>query len=59
MAAARMSCQLCQPAAMVGPAILDHIRVLHPDAWAEGLERWPDGAMVVLDPTLQPADFRR
>jgi hypothetical protein len=42
---------------MVGPHILDHIRLLHPGAWDDGFDRWPDGTMVVLDPTLQPADF--
>jgi hypothetical protein len=57
MAGLACTCLLCQPPAMVGTGILDHLRVLHPDAWDDGFDRWPDGTMVVLDETLQPADF--
>lgn len=52
-----VTCLLCQPAENTGPHILDHIRLLHPDAWDGGFDRWPDGTMVVLDEALQPADF--
>ncbi len=36
---------------------IDHIRVLHPDAYSPP-ERWPDGGLVVTDETLDPEDFR-
>ena len=38
--------------------ILDHLRVIHPDVWGDGPERWPDGRIVVYDETLTPHDFR-
>ncbi len=34
----------------------EHFRVLHPDLH-EAMERWPDGAPVVVDETLDPEDF--
>lgn len=37
-------------------AAMDHFRVLHPDTYAE-IERWPDGAPVVVDKSLQPDTF--
>jgi hypothetical protein len=48
-----MFCLLCQEDV---PAILEHLRVLHPAHW-DGLGQWPDGAPVVVDDTLVPADF--
>ncbi len=36
---------------------IDHIRVLHPDAYWPP-ERWPDGGLVVTDETLCPGDFQ-
>ena len=36
--------------------IIDHIRVLHPDVYAE-MEFWPDGQVVIHDETLTPEDF--
>ena len=38
--------------------ILDHLRVVHPDAYGDGPARWPDGSLVVVDQTLTPEDFR-
>jgi hypothetical protein len=35
----------------------DHLRVMHPDAWGDGPARWPDGEPVIVDKTLDPADF--
>lgn len=37
-------------------SILDHLRLIHPDQWEEP-PRWPDGRRVVIDETLDPADF--
>lgn len=36
----------------------DHLRIMHPDEWGDGPERWPDGAPVIVDMTLEPGDFR-
>lgn len=47
-------CHLCHepiPAA----EFLDHLRVLHPDVGQPG--QWPDGGWVVVDTTLNGADF--
>lgn len=42
------TCFVCQPPAeMDGARILDHVRLLHPDAWGDGPERWPDGQFVM------------
>ena len=30
-------------------ALIDHIRVMHPDDYGDGPERWPDGQIVVID----------
>lgn len=61
MAGLACTCLLCQPhAAMAAPAILDHLRLMHPDAYGDGFVHWlhwPDGVMVVIDETLQPSDF--
>jgi hypothetical protein len=35
----------------------DHLRVMHPDVYGDGPERWPDGAIVIDDTTLEPEDF--
>jgi hypothetical protein len=35
----------------------DHLRVMHPDVYGDGPERWPDGAIVIEDTTLEPGDF--
>lgn len=37
-------------------ACADHMRVLHPDLY-EQMQRWPDGAPVVIDKTLEPENF--
>lgn len=37
--------------------ILRHLSINHPDVWAEGFERWPDGEIVVIDDTITPEDF--
>lgn len=44
------------PCGHAGPA--SHLRLLHPDVWGDGPERWDDGEPVVIDTTLQPEDFR-
>lgn len=55
---ARFYCELCpgRPAYPVGE-VEDHLRLLHPDDYGNGFEHWPDGGLVVVDLTLQPADF--
>lgn len=42
-------CHLCAAPLTPGDldAILDHVRVIHPDAWGDGPERWPDGGLVM------------
>lgn len=50
-------CHLCHQTGLPTADLLDHIRLIHPAAWAEGFERWPDGAPVVVDLTLDPQDF--
>lgn len=55
--AIQATCLLCQPPEVVGPAILEHLRLFHPDAYGDGPQRWPDGRLVVVDQTLDPADF--
>lgn len=51
-------CYLHQPPEAVPDVeLLDHLRVLHPDVWGDGPQRWPDGRVVVFDATLEPGDF--
>jgi hypothetical protein len=53
------TCYVCPPEDNHVPdeEFLDHLRVLHPDVYGDGPERWPDGSVVVYDMTLDPADF--
>lgn len=37
--------------------MVEHIRVLHPEHYGDGPERWPDGGLVVEDESLDPSDF--
>jgi hypothetical protein len=52
-------CNLCPPGEPYVPdaELVDHLRLLHPDAWGDGPELWPDGEVVVADLTLEPDDF--
>jgi hypothetical protein len=44
------TCDLChEPVALAD--IADHLRLLHPDEYGEGFQRWPDGEVVVVDMT--------
>lgn len=39
-------------------AAMDHLRLIHPDAYGDGMEKWPDGTPVVdVSDTLTPEDF--
>lgn len=51
-------CHLCHTTGLASAELLDHLRLLHPDAWGDGPDRWPDGEAVVVDLTLRPEDFR-
>jgi hypothetical protein len=51
-------CHLCHTTGLTTPEMLNHLRLLHPEQWGDGPGRWPDGAPVVVDTTLQPEDFR-
>jgi hypothetical protein len=53
------TCFLCPPEdnKLDDDHMLEHLRVMHPDAYGDGPERWPDGGMVVHDMTLDPGDF--
>jgi hypothetical protein len=52
------TCWVCRPPAQVDDEeAMEHLRLLHPDEWGEGPQRWPDGLVVVHDETLEPGDF--
>jgi hypothetical protein len=53
------TCYVCPPGEQDVPDVemLDHLRVMHPDAWGDGPERWPDGRIVVYDTMFTPGDF--
>lgn len=36
---------------------VEHLRVMHPEQYGDGPERWPDGSLVVYDQTLEPEEF--
>jgi hypothetical protein len=38
-------------------AVNDHLRIMHPDVYGDGPDRWADGQLVVVDQTLEPQDF--
>ena len=50
-------CHLCDAPLTPGhlDAILDHVRVIHPDQWGDGPERWPDDGLVYDDTTADAA----
>lgn len=51
-------CHVCeQPVPSV--ELLDHIRVLHPEQYGDGPQRWPDGGLVIVDDSLTPDEFTR
>lgn len=51
-------CHVCQPeAAIADEEILNHVRLLHPEQWGDGIECWPDGSPVIVDLTLEVGDF--
>jgi hypothetical protein len=50
------ACHLC-PEMPPDTELLDHLRVMHPDAYGDGPLRWPDGGVVVVDETVEPSDF--
>jgi hypothetical protein len=60
-----VTCELCghhelpESGDMAGDLQLmdDHLRVMHPDVYGDGPERWPDGGIVVHDATIEPEDF--
>lgn len=54
------ACYVCSStaAAVDDEALIDHLRLLHPDVWGDGLLRWADGSVVVVDMTLEPSDFK-
>lgn len=50
-------CQLC-PEVLTGITEADdHLRVMHPEEYGDGPQRWPDGGVVLDDQTLDPKDF--
>jgi len=52
------TCHVCRPPAYVDDEeAMDHLRLMHPDEWGDGPQRWPDGQVVVHDETLEPEDF--
>ena len=42
-------CEVCGDAINPGGPedIIDHLRVVHPELYGDGPERWPDGALVI------------
>jgi hypothetical protein len=57
----RVTCHLCPEGDNVvdDHAVLDHLRVVHPDQYGDGPTRWPDGQHVIVDATLDSGDFQR
>lgn len=52
------TCLVCPDLPHVPDAgLLDHLRLLHPDHYGDGPQRWPDGGVVVHDLTLSMSDF--
>jgi hypothetical protein len=51
------NCALCPEVVTGINAADDHLRLMHPDEYGTGPERWPDGAVVLEDHTLDPSDF--
>jgi hypothetical protein len=49
-------CAICQEPVPTQD-LLGHLRVMHPEQYGDGPERWPDGRPVVVDTTLTPDDF--
>ena len=49
-------CRLCQEEVEL-EAIVGHLRGAH--GFDIDVEEWPDGSPVVVDDTLEPADFER
>lgn len=45
------TCQLCGDHATGLDGILNHLRLMHPDAYGDGPELWPDGQIVIHDLT--------
>lgn len=51
-------CRLCPDGVPRSPVeMLDHLRVLHPEVYGDGPQRWPDGHLVIEDDTSEPDDF--
>jgi hypothetical protein len=55
------TCFGCSPTAgaVADSALVDHLRLLHPDVYGDGPERLADGSVVVVDMTLNPDDFKK
>lgn len=53
-----VTCHLCPPDdnTIDDRDILDHLRVIHPDHYGDGPQRWPDGQLVIVDTTLDPTE---
>jgi hypothetical protein len=53
------TCHVCPPDAekVADEEMVNHLRLLHPELYGDGPERWPDGSVVVYDQTLEPGDF--
>lgn len=49
-------CLVCTEA-VPSEELLDHLRVMHPAEYGDGPQRWPDGAVVIVDTTLTPEKF--
>lgn len=54
-------CNLCQrhwPRGEFGiPEAFEHLHDEHPDAYGDGPQQWPDGEVVIVNESLEPADF--
>ncbi len=49
------TCNLCPDGDndVPDPELLDHLRVMHPDASGDGPKLWPDGGLVIIDRTAE------
>lgn len=50
-------CILCGDQIADVSQLLDHVRLMHPDDYGSGPQRWPDGGLVVHDVDPDPLDY--
>lgn len=51
-------CHVCEQP-VPSAELLDHLRVMHPEQYGDGPQRWPDGALVIIDDSDTVDDLTR